>query len=61
MSRVDIGSYIGLAKETVSRELGCLQRDGMLVLHAKHIEIVNVDQLADRAQAAKYVLDSPVA
>lgn len=57
MSRTDIGSYLGLAKETVSRVLAGFQRGGMLQLRGKNIEIVDINELAGRAQAVRCVLD----
>lgn len=57
MNREDIGSYLGLAKETVSRVLTGFQRDGVLELRGKQIEAINLDGLVLRSRAPKCVLD----
>ncbi len=46
MSRQEIGSYLGLALETVSRLFTRLQEDGILRVERKHIEILDRDHLA---------------
>lgn len=51
MSRVDIGNYLGLTVETVSRVFGRLQKLGALRVDNKEIEILNGDTLADMADA----------
>jgi CRP/FNR family transcriptional regulator, anaerobic regulatory protein len=56
MDRSDIGNFLGLAKETVSRILVSLQRDGILQLSGKNIAIDNLDELANRAQATPCAL-----
>lgn len=45
MSRQEIGSYLGLALETVSRLFTRFQEDGILKVERKHIEILDHDQL----------------
>lgn len=45
MSRQEIGSYLGLALETVSRLFTRLQEDGILRVERKHIEILDMDRL----------------
>lgn len=45
MSRQEIGSYLGLALETVSRLFTRFQDEGMLRVERKHIEIVDLDRL----------------
>ncbi|WP_456379092.1 fumarate/nitrate reduction transcriptional regulator Fnr [Thiolapillus sp.] len=45
MSRQEIGSYLGLALETVSRLFTHFQEEKILLVDRKHIEILNMDQL----------------
>lgn len=48
MTRTDIGDYLGLTIETVSRSLSQLERDGYIALPtARQIEIKNVEALED--------------
>ena len=50
MSRQDLGDYLGLALETVSRLLSRFQEDGLIGVHGRQIVLRNVEQL--RAMAA---------
>ncbi len=45
MSRNDIGNYLGLAVETVSRLFSRFQDDGVLIVQRKHICIQDLPQL----------------
>ncbi len=45
MSRSDIGNYLGLTVETVSRVFSRLQKLGVLRVDKKEIEILDIDQL----------------
>ena len=45
MSRQEIGSYLGLALETISRLLTHFQEDGILQVDRKHIQIMDMDRL----------------
>lgn len=47
MTREDIGSYLGLTLETVSRLLSRLQRDGLISARQREIELKNVPALKD--------------
>ena len=50
MTRGDIGNYLGLTVETISRLLGRFQKSGMLaVVKGKYITIENNDALAQLA------------
>ncbi len=49
MSRSDIGSYLGLASETVSRILTKLQKSGFIHLQHKNLEILDATALAQLA------------
>jgi len=46
MSRVDIGNYLGLAVETVSRTLTKLQQRGVIKVAGKEITILDMDGLS---------------
>jgi CRP/FNR family transcriptional regulator len=41
MSRVDIGNYLGLAVETVSRTLTKLEKHGVIKVEGKEVVIVD--------------------
>lgn len=45
MSRHDIGNYLGLAVETVSRMFSRFQDEGLIAVHRKNIQITNLDGL----------------
>jgi len=45
MSRHEIGNYLGLAVETVSRLFTRFQDDGLLSVERKHVEIQDMDRL----------------
>lgn len=49
MSRVDIGNYLGLTVETVSRVFSRMQKLELLSVDNKEIEILDVDGLQDMA------------
>ncbi len=49
MTRGDIGNYLGLTVETISRLLGRFQKSGMLAVKGKYITIENSDLLAQLA------------
>jgi len=42
MTRNEIGSYLGLKLETVSRAFSRFQEDGLITVHQKHIQIIDV-------------------
>ena len=46
MSREEIGSYLGLKLETVSRVFSRLQQDGILTVRQREIQILDADALA---------------
>ncbi len=48
MTRVDIGSYLGLRLETVSRAFSKLQEEGVITVDHKHVKINGIDQLKIR-------------
>lgn len=45
MSRADMGNYLGLTIETVSRVLGRMSKQGLFELDKKHIRITDMDNL----------------
>lgn len=45
MTREDIGSFLGLTLETVSRAMSAFQHDGLLAVRGKSIELLNPDAL----------------
>lgn len=45
MSRQEIGNYLGLAVETVSRVITHLQKSGLITARHKTIELLDLDQL----------------
>jgi CRP/FNR family transcriptional regulator, anaerobic regulatory protein len=46
MSRAEIGSYLGMKLETVSRTFSAFQQQGVLEVDKKHVRIVDLDGLA---------------
>ncbi len=49
MSRHDIGNYLGLAVETISRMFSRFQDEGVISVHRKNIVIKDLDRLAAMA------------
>mgnify|MGYP001568687422 CR=1 FL=1 len=49
MSRHDIGNYLGLAKETVSRLFSRFEQDGLINVRARRLRVHDLDGLATRA------------
>jgi CRP/FNR family transcriptional regulator len=45
MARTDIGNYLRLAPETVSRVLKRFQDDGLLVVDRREVELADVARL----------------
>jgi CRP/FNR family transcriptional regulator len=45
MTREEIGSYLGIKLETVSRTFSKFSRDGMLAVKQRHIHIQKIDEL----------------
>lgn len=50
MSRADIGNYLGLAVETVSRILGRFQSQGLIAVSGREVNILDMDGLIDVAE-----------
>lgn len=49
MNRQDIGSYLGLVNETVSRAFNKMQEDAVISVHGRQIRILDVKRLASMA------------
>jgi CRP/FNR family transcriptional regulator len=45
MTRIDIGSYLGLTIETVSRLLSLFQREGLVQVNHRHIRLLDIGGL----------------
>ena len=45
MTREEIGSYLGLKLETVSRAFSRFQDDGLISVQQKHIRIIDIPRL----------------
>jgi CRP/FNR family transcriptional regulator len=48
MTRDEIGSYLGLTLETVSRFFSRLQKQGLLTTHHREVELTDVEALRER-------------
>jgi CRP/FNR family transcriptional regulator len=46
MTREEIGSYLGMKLETVSRMFSRFQKDGLVDTHGKQIRILDMEGLA---------------
>lgn len=53
MTREEIGSYLGLAIETVSRSFTKLQDDGVISVRGRQIRMIQAEQVAERARLAR--------
>ncbi|WP_339366109.1 helix-turn-helix domain-containing protein, partial [Vallitalea maricola] len=49
MTRSDIGNYIGLTVETISRLLNRFHKSGLIKVDGKLISIIDIDSLCDTA------------
>lgn len=54
MTRHDIGSYLGLTLETVSRTLSGFKSQGLIDVHGRDVEILDMDRLRDAAMTPNY-------
>lgn len=45
MTREEIGSYLGMKLETVSRTLSRFQRDGLIGVHGKRVTLIDLEAL----------------
>lgn len=60
MSRREIGSYLGVAHETVSRSFGTLHRLGLVEAENREVEIVDIEGLLDFSRGTRRTEDSKV-
>lgn len=54
MSREDIGNFLGLALETVSRGFTRLQEDGVIAVSGRRVEVVDAPALSRLAHGAEH-------
>ena len=50
MSRAEIGNYLGMTLETVSRLFSRLARDGLIEVHQRSVRILDMDALNQRLE-----------
>ena len=62
LTRREIGNYLGLTMETVSRQLTLLQQRGVILVDRKYISILNVHALAQETDeiANSGVITNPI-
>ena len=53
MTRGDIGNYLGLTIETISRLLGRFQKSGMITVQGKYIMINDMEMLEELSGAKR--------
>ncbi len=51
MSRAEIGSYLGMKLETVSRTFSAFQQQGLLEVDKRHIRILDIGRLANAIES----------
>lgn len=52
MSRIDIGNYLGLADETVSRLFTRFKEERLLMVDRRHVKLIDIPRLQEIAQGA---------
>ena len=58
MTRQEIGSHLGLKLETVSRALSALNTDGIIQVHQRTVDILDVDRLRGVVDPAPSIVPS---
>jgi CRP/FNR family transcriptional regulator len=53
LSRAEIGSYLGLTLETISRTLSAFQQHGWIEVHKRHIRLLAMDALGEAAGTSR--------
>ena len=59
MTRQDIGSYLGLKLETISRLLASLSHDGLLEVNGREITLKDIDVLKQVGEGTKHCTRAP--
>lgn len=54
MTREEIGNYLGMTIETVSRTLSRMDDEGMIVMHGRDVELCDIDRLRRLISASAY-------
>jgi len=54
MTRLDLGSFLGLTQETVSRALSRFDETGLIQVHNKELQLVDVEQLQQIVANARH-------
>jgi CRP/FNR family transcriptional regulator len=60
MSRRDIASHLGVAHETVSRSFGALVECGMLRVHNREVEILDLEALRAFSRSTRGLAEEPL-
>jgi CRP/FNR family transcriptional regulator len=60
MTREEIGSYLGLKLETVSRAFSRLQKDGLIKINSKSVQLNNISWLKQRSRGNFHVTEEIV-
>ena len=58
MSREEIGSYLGLKLETVSRTLSKFHHEGLILVEHKHIKLLDIDALKNMVSGCTHAAES---
>jgi CRP/FNR family transcriptional regulator, anaerobic regulatory protein len=61
MTRAEIGSFLGLKLETVSRVLSRFAHDGLIEVNQKHVRIINTEGLRAIVSGTQATCDAPQA
>lgn len=59
MTRAEIGSYLGLKLETVSRVLSRFSHDNLIIVNQKHVQIMDFEGLRAIVSGQAYSHDNP--
>ena len=59
MTRAEIGSYLGLKLETVSRVLSRFSHDNLIIVNQKHVQIMDFEGLRAIVSGQAYSHENP--